>query len=161
MVRLRFSRFLVPGLLLLALPGAASAGGPATSRKAQLDFGIDMAKRGLWNEALFRFENARKLEPANASVLNNLAVCYEAAGRFDEALATYREALKIAPGNNALKQNYSRFAEFYQGYRPRKPGEPAAKEAAPVAPAPEQPVPPPASDPSTTQKPPGRAGGGR
>jgi tetratricopeptide (TPR) repeat protein len=133
MVRLRFSRFLVPGLLLLAAAGALFAGGPATSRKAQLEFGIDMAKRGLWNEALFRFENARKLEPSNASVLNNLAVCYEAAGRFEDALATYRQALQIAPGNNALKQNYSRFAEFYQGYRPKKPAEtkPAPGESAP------------------------------
>ena len=135
MVRLRFSRFLVPGLLLLALPGAAVAGGPATSRKAQLDFGIDMAKRGLWSEALFRFENARKLEPSNASVLNNLAVCYEAAGRFEDALATYRQALQIAPANNALKQNYSRFAEFYQGYKPKKAAEPKPADAAAAPPA--------------------------
>ena len=145
MVRLRLSRCLVPALLLLAGAGPAAAAGPATSRKAQLEFGVSMAKRGLWSEALFRFENARKLEPGSVSVLNNLAVCYEAAGRFEEALATYREALKIAPGNNALKQNYSRFAEFYQGYKPRKPAEAKPAEGAPVeTPAAPAPAPPPA-----------------
>ena len=157
MVRLRFSRFLVPGLLLLAVPGAAFAGGPATSRKAQLQFGIDMAKRGLWNEAMFRFENARKLEPGDVSVLNNLAVCYEAAGRFEDALATYREAMQVAPANNAVKQNYSRFAEFYQGYRPKKAAEPKPAEAAPppaAMPGTNPPVQAPEATPGEAPKPP-------
>jgi tetratricopeptide (TPR) repeat protein len=166
MVRPSFSRWWVTGLLLLLAPGPIAATGPASSRKAQLEFGVDMAKRGLWSEALFRFENARKLEPGNASVLNNLAVCYEAAGRFEEALATYREALKVAPGNNALKQNYSRFAEFYQGYRPRKaPAEPGAAkgaEAPPPAPAPvEAPPSAVAPDPGSGVIPPGAARGER
>ena len=109
------SIFLVGGL------GAASASGKsAPDGKSQLAFGVDMAKRGLWSEALFRFEQARLLEPGRVSVLNNLAICYEAGGRFEEALATYREALRLAPENRVVKQNYSRFAEFYQGYRPRK-----------------------------------------
>lgn len=151
MVRLRFSRYLVPGFLILVASGAAVAGGPATSRKAQLDFGIDMAKRGLWSEALFRFENARKIEPGSIAVLNNLAVCYEAAGRYEDALATYREAMKVAPGNNAVKQNYSRFAEFYQGFKPKKPAEAKPAETAPPA------VPgtsPPETAPGETPKPP-------
>ena len=148
MVRLRLSRCLAPGLMLLAASGAAAAAGPASSRKAQVHFGVDMAKRGLWNEALFRFENARKLEPNDPSVLNNLAVCYEASGRFEEALATYREALKIAPGNNAVKQNYSRFAEFYQGYRPRK------KEGEVTAPAPVVSVAPAPAEPAPAEPPP-------
>ena len=58
--------------------------------------------------------------PGSVSILNNLAICYEAGGRFEEALETYREALRLAPENRVVKQNYSRFAEFYQGYRPRK-----------------------------------------
>lgn len=136
MNRLTVSRQIFPALLALSmLPpvSAANAAGPATKRKSQLEFGVDMAKRGLWSEALFRFEQARSLEPGGIGVLNNLAVCYEAAGRFEEALETYREALKIDPANRALKQNYSRFAEFYQSYRP-KPGTVATPSVLPVLP---------------------------
>ncbi|MCI0547603.1 MAG: tetratricopeptide repeat protein [Candidatus Rokubacteria bacterium] len=97
------------------------------SAGAQLAFGVEMARRGLWQEALFRFEQARRLE-SSARVLNNVAVAYEALGRFEEALATYREALAIAPGQADLKRNYSQFLEFYQGYQ-SAPGEATPAEA--------------------------------
>ncbi len=129
-------------------PGAAAKSAP--DAKSQLAFGVDMAKRGLWSEALFRFEQARLLAPGSVSILNNLAICYEAGGRFEEALEAYREALQLAPENKAVKQNYSRFAEFYQGYRPRKATAPATAPA-PVPVPEEAPAPPtdaPASPPS-------------
>ena len=96
-------------------------------------FGVEMAERGLWDEAAFRFEAARRLEPANARVLNNLAVAYEATGRFEEALATYRDALKLAPEDRQTKQNYSRFLEFYQAYRPKKGPEATTPDKKPGA----------------------------
>ena len=137
----------------------------ATEGKSQLAFGVDMARRGLWSEALFRFEQARRLDPERISILNNLAICYEAGGRFEEALATYREALRLAPENRVVKQNYSRFTEFYQGFRPRKATPPAAgaapgpatpaAEGVDGAPAPPSPaVPPPAEPPAVTPLPP-------
>ena len=136
MNRLKVARCAVTVSVLLlggvAAPGAGAK--DAKDTKSQLAFGVDMAKRGLWSEALFRFEQARLLDPGRVSVLNNLAIGYEAGGRFEEALATYREALRLAPENRVVKQNYSRFAEFYQGYRPRKPGAPATAPA-PVNPA--------------------------
>lgn len=135
MNRLTVWRCFLLALLALTTSGVAGATGPATNRKSQLEFGVDMAKRGLWSEALFRFQQAHRLEPGSVGVLNNLAVCYEAAGRFEEALETYREALKIDPANRALKQNYSRFAEFYQGYRP-KAGTTPKPAVLPVEPAP-------------------------
>ena len=95
MNRLKVARSAVSmAVLLLSLVGASGAHAKATQDgKSQLAFGVDMAKRGLWSEALFRFEQARRLQPASVSILNNLAICYEAGGRFEEALATYREAL--------------------------------------------------------------------
>lgn len=99
---------------------ASSGGGPRSTAGSQLDFGVDMARRGLWNEALFRFEQARGERPSDPAVLNNLAVAYEAVGRFDDALATYEEATRVAPGERDIKRNYSRFLEFYQSYRPKK-----------------------------------------
>jgi len=105
--------------------GCASSGGADSRAGSQLDFGVDMARRGLWNEALFRFEQAREQRPADPAVLNNLAVAYEAVGRFDDALAAYKEATRIAPGERDVKRNYSRFLEFYQNYRPEGPDEKA------------------------------------
>ena len=136
MNRLKVARCAVTmSVLLGSVLGAPGANGKsAPNGKSQLGFGVDMAKRGLWSEALFRFEQARLLDPGSVAILNNLAICYEAGGRFEEALAAYREALRLAPENKAVKQNYSRFAEFYQGYRPRKPGTPVTAPA-PVAPA--------------------------
>lgn len=146
MNRLKVARSAVTmSVLLVSLVGAPGARAKSTQDgKSQLAFGVDMAKRGLWSEALFRFEQARRLQPASVSILNNLAICYEAGGRFEDALATYREALLLAPENRVLKQNYSRFAEFYQGYRPRK------ATAAVTAPAL---VPPPPGAPGTAETP--------
>ena len=85
---------------------------------AQLEFGVEMAKRGLWSEALFRFKQAEKLDPNAPKVLNNLAVSYEALGRFDLALDYYQKAIRADRLNRDLKRNYSRFIEFYRAFKP-------------------------------------------
>lgn len=104
------------GLLVLVVAGC-SGNRPAPGIDEQMRFGVQMAQRGLWNEALFRFEKARAAEPSNPRVLNNIAVSLEAAGRYEEALEAYREALRIAPGNRQLEANYARFVDFYQTFQ--------------------------------------------
>ena len=121
---------------------------PATA-DSQLAFGVDMAKRGLWSEALFRFHQAARLEPQNARVMNNLGVAYEATGDYDKALSFYQQALKIEPNNRELRANYGRFVEFYQSYKGKEGkdkgtgAQPAATGAPAPPPAPEQTPPPP------------------
>lgn len=111
-------RLLVTLLLCsLATIGCSGATRGANPRE-QLRFGVQMAKEGLWQEALFRFERADRLDPRNPRILNNLAVAQEANGQFDAALETYRRALALAPGSRDLKDNYARFVDFYQSYRP-------------------------------------------
>jgi len=78
--------------------------------------GVEAGRRGYWQEALFRFERAFAKEPASGELLNNLAVTQEALGRFDDALATYKDALKAEPKNQNIRRNYARFAEFYSSY---------------------------------------------
>ena len=48
--------------------------------QSQVQFGVDMAQRGLWSEALFRFRQAERLGDSRATVLNNVAVAYEVTG---------------------------------------------------------------------------------
>jgi len=123
-------------VVAFALPAAAAetsdkeAGKEA---KAQLGFGVDMARRGLWQEAVFRFEQVRKLRPGDPKALNNLAVAYEALGRFDDAEPLYREAERLAPSNRDIKKNHARFKEFLNQFRAKKPADkaPEKKEGTP------------------------------
>jgi Flp pilus assembly protein TadD len=101
----------------LAVVLCAAKKAPETS-SAQMEFGVEMAKRGLWSEALFRFKQAERLSPGEPSILNNLAVAYEALGRFDKALDYYQLAIKADRTNRDLKRNYSRFIEFYRAFKP-------------------------------------------
>lgn len=106
--------------LALVAPVGCSGYGSSRSPEAQVAFGVSMARRGLWNEALFRFRQADRMDPNNPHILNNLAVAFEATGEFDQALETYKRALKASPSSRDLRRNYSRFVEFYQSYRPQK-----------------------------------------
>jgi hypothetical protein len=128
--------------LTLLLPLAACSGNrrqPDTAT-AQLAFGTNMAQRGLWQEALFRFNEAERLDPQNFHVQNNLGVAYEAAGNFDLALKHYKRALEIAPTNKEAKANYARFVEFYQSFKPKE-AKPGDKKAATGKSAPGTPEP--------------------
>ncbi len=101
---------------VVTLAGCASSGSHATGVKEEMRLGAQAAARGYWQEALFRFSRAQVGEPGNAEVLNNLAVALEALGRYDEALATYKQALQAAPHDPSIRRNYARFAEFYTSY---------------------------------------------
>jgi Flp pilus assembly protein TadD len=84
---------------------------PQASASQEVQFGIDVARKGLWNEAVFRFEKAVALDPQNASALNDLGIAYEQQGSFDKARDAYEKALKLKPGNTYIQQNYDLFRE--------------------------------------------------
>ncbi len=121
---------------VLAWAGCGSAHGSPATAESQLRFGVQMAQRGLWSEAFFRFQQAQRLEGGNdAKVLNNLAVASEALGKFDQALDFYKQALRLAPGDADVKANYDRFVSFYESFRARGDKEKAASvpSSAPAA----------------------------
>lgn len=100
--------FGAPLLILLLL---APSDLKPSSAEDELGFGIEVAKRGLWQEALFRFEKAAALDPKKAEALNNLAVALEQQGEFDKARAAYEKALDLKPGDAYIQQNYDLFRE--------------------------------------------------
>jgi Flp pilus assembly protein TadD len=77
----------------------------------EVRFGIEVARRGLWQEARFRFEKAVLGDPKNASALNNLAVCLEQQGEFAQAREAYEKAVALKPGDTLIQQNYDLFRE--------------------------------------------------
>jgi len=105
-------------MLVVILLSWGCASGTTLPRQvhAEMKAGVWAAEHNYWQEALFRFERAKALAPSNPDVLNDLAVALEALGRYDEALAIYKQALQGAPKSVALKKNYARFAEFYTSY---------------------------------------------
>ena len=148
---------IVSALSLVFLLTACAGYGRTNPAAAQLAFGVDMARRGLWDEALFRFQEAEKLDPQNARIQSNLGVAYEAAGQFEKALDYYKKALNLAPNDKDIRTNYARFVEFYQGFKGEKTtkaGDKAGGAAKPAAP-PRQPggahQPPVTPEPSTPE----------
>lgn len=105
---------------LLALAACSGNRRQPDQAAAQLSFGVDMARKGLWKEALFRFTEAERLDPGNPRIQSNLGVAYEASGQFDKALASYQKALQLAPTDKGIRSNYTRFVEFYQGFKGEK-----------------------------------------
>jgi tetratricopeptide (TPR) repeat protein len=115
---IRFRPWLIPALLLsLASPAFADQRSEA---KVQVDFGIAVAQRGLWREAVTRWEQAREVDPTYAAAWNNLGIGYEQLGRFDEARKAYEKALEIDPGNTFIRSNYDLFREIYDRQNRRR-----------------------------------------
>jgi type IV pilus assembly protein PilF len=80
--------------------------------KSQVEFGINVAQRGLWREAIYRWEKAVQLDPSYAAAYNDLAIAYEHEGMLDKARKAYERALEIAPNNSQIRQNYELFKEI-------------------------------------------------
>ena len=112
-LRARFAAWFV-ALIVLALPCGLLADDREKESKEQVAFGIEVAQRGLWREAIYRWEKAVELDPENASARNNLAVAYEQSGEFDLANEEYERALELDADNLYIRQNYELFREAYE-----------------------------------------------
>lgn len=108
-----FERRLTVKRALLLLPFFLSpVSAPAADKSAkEVKFGIDVAQKGMWNEALFRFQKAATEDPQNPSALNNLAVALEQIGDFEQAREKYERALELKPDDLYIQQNYDLFRE--------------------------------------------------
>ena len=148
--------------MLMWVLGLTAGCGSSTNlnrASAQINFGVKAAKMNLWREALFRFERAVQIDPADAMARNNLAVAYEGIGEFEKARSAYTEALRLDRSNQYIQKNYSRFVEFYSRNKKREktplagrddttttaaspgPATPAATAAAPTPDTPPEPTP--------------------
>ena len=102
-------------LLLLAAFSLSTATAMADSRdeaRSQVDFGINVAQRGLWREAIYRWEKAVELDPKYAAAYNDLAIAYEHEGQLEKARKAYDKALELDPNNTQIRQNYDLFKEI-------------------------------------------------
>ena len=98
--------------LLLVATAAPLAADARSDAKKQVEFGLAVAQRGLWREAIYRWERAVQLDPTYAAAFNNLAIAYEHEGELDKARGAYEKALQLEPGNALIKQNFELFKEI-------------------------------------------------
>ena len=95
------ARVLALAVLLVGLASGSALAGQRGEAKEQVEFGIQVAQRGLWREAIYRWERASQLDPTYAAAFNNLAVAYEQTGEIDKARGAYEKAIALEPGNVA------------------------------------------------------------
>ena len=106
----------VPVVVLVAC-AAAVAAAPSfadakSDAKSQVEFGINVAQRGLWREAIYRWTKATELDPTYAAAYNDLAIAYEHEGQLDKARKAYEKAIELDPNNTQVRQNYELFKEI-------------------------------------------------
>ena len=97
---------------LVSLTAVPSYGDARDDAKAQVAFGVRVAQKGLWREAIYRWERATTIDPTYAAAFNNLAVAYEHEGQFEKARTAYEKATELEPNNAMLRQNYDLFKEI-------------------------------------------------
>ncbi len=108
-VKLSLAGVLAAFAVVSASPSFADARSDA---RAEVEFGINVAQRGLWREAIYRWEKAVELDPKYAAAFNDLAVAYEHEGQLDKARQAYDKALELEPNNAQIRQNYELFKEI-------------------------------------------------
>jgi Flp pilus assembly protein TadD len=99
-------------LLLFGATAAPLAADARSDAKKQVEFGITVAQRGLWREAIYRWERASQIDPKYAEAYNDLAIAYEHEGDLEKARVAYEKALELEPNNALIKQNYELFKEI-------------------------------------------------
>jgi len=99
----------VLGAVALAAPAWADA---RSNAREQVEFGINVAQRGLWREAIYRWEKAVEIDPMYAAAYNDLGIAYEHEGQLDKARKAYEKALALEPNNAQIRQNYDLFKEI-------------------------------------------------
>ena len=105
-------RLAVCATLLTVVLSTALHADARSDAVAQVEFGIAVAQRGLWREAIYRWERAVEIDPTYAAAFNDLAIGYEHEGQLEKAREAYEKAIALEPQNAQIRQNYDLFKEI-------------------------------------------------
>ena len=111
---------------LITIAFLALGSGRREASKDEMRFGSEAAERGLWREAMFRWERVLKSDPSNPRLHNNLAVAYESLGQYDRARTEYEEARRLDPDSKEIRTNFESFRALCKSIKTCPGEEPAA-----------------------------------
>ncbi len=77
-------------------------------------FAAEMAQKGNWREAMFRWRTAEKAAPDNPLILNNLAVAMETRGQVEEAGEMYARISELSADIPGISYNIRGFNRFWK-----------------------------------------------
>jgi Flp pilus assembly protein TadD len=113
-------RLWLAAAVVLALSTAPAMADRRTDAKEHVEWGITVAQKGLWPQAVLQFEKATEIDPTYAAAWNDLAIGYEQTGKFDDARNAYDKALKIDHANQFIRTNYDLFRDIYDRQNRRR-----------------------------------------
>jgi Flp pilus assembly protein TadD len=96
-------------IILITLCVVMISGCAVNRYRSDFEFANKLAAEGLWKEAYYRWQKALSMNDGSAALHNNLAVALESLNRLPEAEQEYQRALKLAPGNTNIQNNYNLF----------------------------------------------------
>ncbi len=114
--------FVACAMLAIAALAAPALADRRSDAQNQVDFGISVAQRGLWKEAVVHWEKAVETDPTYAAAWNDLGIGYEQLGKFTEARKAYEKAIEVDPKNQFIRNNYDQFRENYDRLNRRRGG---------------------------------------
>lgn len=96
-------------ILVVVLALGLSPSALPTTFKQHQRIANEMARRGLWGEAKYRWELMNQLRPNDPATLNNLAVAAEAKGDVSAAAYYYAQAFSLGGAHEAIAANWRHF----------------------------------------------------
>lgn len=96
-------------IILLALGALLLAACAGNRYRSDFEFANKLAREGLWQEAIYRWQKVLAAHGGSAALHNNMAVALESLGRYEEAEREYGIAMKLAPADARIQGNFNRF----------------------------------------------------
>ena len=87
-------------------PTRASSEGPGRSSASSV------AQRGLWREAIYRWEKAVEIDPTYAAASTTSPSPTNTKGSWTRRARPYEKALELEPNNIQIRQNFDLFKEI-------------------------------------------------
>ena len=84
-------------ILSVSLMAGLSQGGTANDAKSYIDQGVNLIKKGQYNEAIVSLDQAIQIDPNFALAYNYRGLAYFRTKSFDKALTDFDKAIQLDP----------------------------------------------------------------